>query len=141
MASTAVVALDLVAPATRADMALDRRLAAGFQPLLQRNVLRAHVGVADMQPAAAGFVERFQVGGAFAAGVAANDARVKALVASLEGVDINEAIEKAAVAPVAVAAAPATGAAPAAAAAEEEPEKDEKEEEESGMAGLGALFG
>ena len=76
-----------------------------------------------------------------AAGVAANDARVKALVASLEGVDINEAIEKAAVAPVAVAAAPATGASPAAAAAEEEPEKDEKEEEESGMAGLGALFG
>ena len=70
-----------------------------------------------------------------AAGVAANDARVKALVASLEGVDINEAIEKAAAAPVAVAAAPA------AAAAEEEPEKDEKEEEESGMAGLGALFG
>ena len=76
-----------------------------------------------------------------AAGVAANDARVKALVASLEGVDINEAIEKAAAAPVAVAAAPATGASPAAAAAEEEPEKDEKEEEESGMAGLGALFG
>lgn len=79
-----------------------------------------------------------------AAGVAANDARVKALVASLEGVDINEAIEKAAAAPVAVAAAApaAAGAAPAAtAAAEEEPEKDEKEEEESGMAGLGALFG
>ena len=77
-----------------------------------------------------------------AAGVAVNDARVKALVASLEGVDINEAIEKAAAAPVAVAAAPAAaGAAPAAAAAEEEPEKDEKEEEESGMAGLGALFG
>lgn len=77
-----------------------------------------------------------------AAGVAANDARVKALVASLEGVDINEAIEKAAAAPVAAAPAPAAaGAAPAAAAAEEEPEKDEKEEEESGMAGLGALFG
>ena len=77
-----------------------------------------------------------------AAGVAVNDARVKALVASLEGVDINEAIEKAAAAPVAVAAAPAAaGAAPAAAAVEEEPEKDEKEEEESGMAGLGALFG
>jgi len=77
-----------------------------------------------------------------AAGVAANDARVKALVASLEGVDINDAIAKAAAAPVAVAAAPAAaGAAPAAAAVEEEPEKDEKEEEESGMAGLGALFG
>lgn len=77
-----------------------------------------------------------------AAGVAVNDARVKALVASLEGVDINDAIEKAAAAPVAVAAAPAAaGAAPAAAAAEEEPEEDKKEEEESGMAGLGALFG
>ncbi|HOV66782.1 MAG TPA: 50S ribosomal protein P1 [Methanoregulaceae archaeon] len=78
-----------------------------------------------------------------AAGIAVNDARVKALVASLEGVDINEAIEKAAAAPVAVAAAPAAaGAAPAAAAAvEEEPEEDKKEEEESGMAGLGALFG
>ncbi|HOT94810.1 MAG TPA: 50S ribosomal protein P1 [Methanoregulaceae archaeon] len=78
-----------------------------------------------------------------AAGIAVNDARVKALVASLEGVDINDAIEKAAAAPVAVAAAPAAaGAAPAAAAAvEEEPEEDKKEEEESGMAGLGALFG
>ena len=79
-----------------------------------------------------------------AAGVAVNDARVKALVASLEGVDINDAIEKAAAAPVAVAAAApaAAGAAPAAAAAaEEEPEEDKKEEEESGMAGLGALFG
>ena len=79
-----------------------------------------------------------------AAGVAVNDARVKALVASLEGVDINEAIEKAAAAAVAVAAAApaAAGAAPAAAAAvEEEPEEEKKEEEESGMAGLGALFG
>ncbi len=77
-----------------------------------------------------------------AAGIAVNDARAKALVASLEGVDINEAIEKAAAAPVAVAAAPAAaGAAPAAAAVEEEPEEDKKEEEESGMAGLGALFG
>ncbi len=76
-----------------------------------------------------------------AVGIAVNDARVKALVASLEGVDINEAIEKAAAAPVAVAAPAAAGAAPAAAAEEEEPEEDKKEEEESGMAGLGALFG
>ncbi len=78
-----------------------------------------------------------------AAGVAVDDARVKALVASLEGVDINDAIETAAAAPVAVAAAPAPAGAPAAApaaAAEEEPEEDKKEEEESGMAGLGALF-
>lgn len=75
-----------------------------------------------------------------AAGIAADESRIKALVASLEGVDIEDAIAKAAAAPVAVAAAPAAaGAAPA--AAEEEPEEDKKEEEESGMAGLGALFG
>ncbi len=79
-----------------------------------------------------------------AAGVAIEDARVKALVAALEDVNIEEAISQAAVAPVA-AAAPAA-AAPAAAApapAEEEAEEEEKkeEEEESGMAGLGALFG
>ena len=44
-----------------------------------------------------------------AAGVKPDEARIKALVASLEGVDIDKAIEKAAVAPVA--AAPAGGAA------------------------------
>ncbi len=80
-----------------------------------------------------------------AAGVAADDARVKALVAALDGVNIEEAISKAAAAPVAaVAAAPAAGHAAAAAtapAAEEKPEAAKKEEEESGMAGLGALFG
>ncbi|WP_292731906.1 50S ribosomal protein P1 [Methanoculleus sp.] len=76
-----------------------------------------------------------------AAGVAVQDARVKALIAALEGVNIEEAISKAAVAPVtAVAAAAPAAAAPA---AEEEAEEEEKkeEEEESGMAGLGALFG
>jgi large subunit ribosomal protein L12 len=76
-----------------------------------------------------------------AAGVTADDSRVKALVAALEDVNIEEAISKAAIA-APVAAAPA--AAPAAAApAEKEEKKEEKkeEEEESGMAGLGALFG
>lgn len=78
-----------------------------------------------------------------AAGIEVDESRVKALIAALEDVNIDEAISKAAVAPAA-AAAPA--AAPAAAAVEapeeeEEEEKDEKEEEESGMAGLGALFG
>jgi len=77
-----------------------------------------------------------------AAGIEADDSRVKALVAALDGVDIEEAINKAAVAAV---AAPAAGAAaPAAAAAEEEEEdkeKKEEEEEEGAMAGLGALFG
>ncbi|HON81429.1 MAG TPA: 50S ribosomal protein P1 [Methanoregulaceae archaeon] len=79
-----------------------------------------------------------------AAGIAVDDARVKALVAALEGVNIEEAISKAAAAPVAVAAAPAAAAvaaAPAAAAAEAPAAEEKKEEEESGMAGLGALFG
>lgn len=76
-----------------------------------------------------------------AAGVAVQDARVKALIAALEDVNIEEAISKAAVAPVAAVAAAAPAA--AAPAAEEEAEEEEKkeEEEESGMAGLGALFG
>ena len=42
-----------------------------------------------------------------AAGAKVNEARVKALVAALEGVNIDEAVKKAAVAPVAAAAAPA----------------------------------
>ena len=84
-----------------------------------------------------------------AAGVDVDESRVKALVAALDGVDIESAIAQAAVAPVAAAAAPA-GAAEAAPAAEavpaeeaEEEKKEEKkeEEEEAGMAGLGALFG
>lgn len=76
-----------------------------------------------------------------AAGSDADDARVKALIAALEDVDIEEAMEKTAVA----AAAPAASAAPAAAeeAAEEEAEEEEDEEEaeEEAAAGLGALFG
>ncbi len=71
-----------------------------------------------------------------AAGVKTDDARVKALVAALEGVNIDEAIEKAAVAPVAVAAAPA-----AAAESKKEEKKEEKKNDEQAAAGLGALFG
>lgn len=76
-----------------------------------------------------------------AAGVDADDARIKALIASLEDVDIEEAIATAA-----VSAAPAAGAAaPAAEEAEEEAEEEEEEEEEAeeeaAAAGLGALFG
>lgn len=78
-----------------------------------------------------------------AAGVKADDARIKALTASLEGVDIEEAIKTAA---VPVAAAPAQ---PAASGDEEKKEekkgkKEKKEEEvseEEAAAGLGALFG
>ncbi|MCL2549364.1 MAG: 50S ribosomal protein P1 [Methanimicrococcus sp.] len=76
-----------------------------------------------------------------AAGATIDDARVKALISALEGVNIEEAIAKAAfAAPAAAAAAPAAAAAAPAAAAEPEPEEEDHSEEE-GMAGLGALFG
>ncbi|NLI62499.1 MAG: 50S ribosomal protein P1 [Methanosarcinaceae archaeon] len=78
-----------------------------------------------------------------AAGIDVNDARVKALVAALDGVDIEEAISKAAfAAPAAAAAAPAAAGETAAAAAEQPAEEEEDDaSEEDGMAGLGALFG
>ena len=77
-----------------------------------------------------------------AAGINADPVRVKALVASLAEVDIDEAIKSA---PTFTAAAPAAAPAPA---AEEKPTKEEKkkegeekEKEEAAMEGLGALFG
>ena len=77
-----------------------------------------------------------------AAGITADDARIKALIAALEDVDIEEAMETTA---MAAAPAAATSAAPAATetAAEEEEEEEEEEEaaEEEAAAGLGALFG
>lgn len=76
-----------------------------------------------------------------AAGVHADDARVKALVAALDGVDIDKAIEKASVVQ-AVAAAPAAHAeGHGHAKKEEKPAQDEKKAEEATAAGLGALFG
>jgi large subunit ribosomal protein L12 len=72
-----------------------------------------------------------------AAHVKVDETRVKALVATLEGVNIDEAIEKAA-----VAAAPV--AAPAAAPAHEkkaEKKEEKKVDEGAAAAGLGALFG
>lgn len=79
-----------------------------------------------------------------AAGVDVDESRVKALVAALDGVDIESAIAQAAVAPVAATAAVTAPAAPAPEAAPEaeaEEEETKEEEEEAGMAGLGALFG
>lgn len=73
-----------------------------------------------------------------AAGLEADAARIKALVASLKDVNIEEAIKSAS----AVAAAPA--AAPAAATEEKKEEKKEEEAgktEEEAAEGLGALFG
>lgn len=74
-----------------------------------------------------------------AAGATADPAKIKALVASLEGVNIADVISKAAM-PVA-AAAPAASAAAPAEKKEEKKEEDEKKKAEEAVAGLGALFG
>ena len=79
-----------------------------------------------------------------AAGVAVDAVRVKALVASLSEVNIDEAVKAA----PAMMAAPAAAQAPAAPAAEAKPKEDEKKKkeddkakEEAALEGLGALFG
>ena len=74
-----------------------------------------------------------------AAGVKPEDGRVKALVAALSEVKIDEALKAAKAAPVAV-AAPVAAAAAAGKKDEKKPEDDKKKEEEA-LAGLGALFG
>ncbi len=73
-----------------------------------------------------------------AAGVHADDGRIKSLIAALDGVNIEDAIKSAA--PVAVAAAPAAGGHEA---KKEQPKKeeDDKKSEEQAAAGLGSLFG
>lgn len=71
-----------------------------------------------------------------ATGEEADPAQIKALVTALEGVDIKEAISKAAM-PVAAAPAAAAGGAPAA----EEKEEDTAKKAEEAAEGLGALFG
>jgi len=75
-----------------------------------------------------------------AAGVSADSARVKALVASIAEVDIEEAIKSA---PAMMAAAPAAAAAAPAEEEkkEEESEEDQTKKEEEAMEGLGSLFG
>ena len=75
-----------------------------------------------------------------AAGVAVDAAKVKALIASLDGVDIEDAISKAAVA-AAPAAAPAAADSAAAPAAEEKKEEPKEDTSQAAAAGLGALFG
>jgi large subunit ribosomal protein L12 len=79
-----------------------------------------------------------------AAGLTVDAVQVKALVASLSEVNIDEAIKAAptmmAAAPV---AAPAAESKPAAAAPEDKKKKaeEEKAKEEAALEGLGALFG
>ncbi len=67
------------------------------------------------------------------------DVQVKALVAALSEVNIDEALKSASsmmMAPPAPPAAPAEGK-----KKEEKPAEDEKKKEEEALAGLGALFG
>ena len=73
-----------------------------------------------------------------AAGATPDKGRIKALLAALKDVDIDEALKSAAAMPVA--AAPAAGGA-AAPAEEEKKEEKEEEPEEEATAGLGSLFG
>ena len=78
-----------------------------------------------------------------AAGVDVEESRVKALVAALEDVDIEEAIETAAAAPAAGAAAGGSddGGDEADEADAAEEEEDDDEDEGDGGEGLGELFG
>lgn len=73
-----------------------------------------------------------------AAGVSPDAAKSKALVAALEGVDIEQAIKEAA---TVQAAAPAADAAGSEEKKEEKKAEDEGKNEEQAAAGLGALFG
>jgi large subunit ribosomal protein L12 len=84
-----------------------------------------------------------------AAGIEPDEARVKALVSALGGVDVEDAIDSAAVSAAAAPAADTGGAAGEPAEtedeeeeAEDEDEEDEEEEvsEEEAAAGLGELF-
>jgi large subunit ribosomal protein L12 len=79
-----------------------------------------------------------------AAGINADAARVKALVASLTEVNIEEAIKSAPTMMAAPASAPAAPAPATEAKPKEEKKKKEEEEkakEEAALEGLGALFG
>jgi len=79
-----------------------------------------------------------------AAGINADTARVKALVASLAEVNIEEAIKSAPTMMATPAAAPAAPAPASEAKPKEEKKKKEEEEkakEEAALEGLGALFG
>ena len=73
-----------------------------------------------------------------ASGAAVNEAQVKALVAALADVNIDEAIKAA---PIAVAAAPAAAAASGGKEEKKEVETPSAKTEEQAMEGLSALFG
>jgi len=72
-----------------------------------------------------------------AAGVKAEEPRIKALVAAISEIKIDDALKAAQAVPVA--AAPATAA--AATKKEDKTPEDDKKKSEEALAGLGALFG
>ena len=72
-----------------------------------------------------------------AAGVSVDDAKLKALVASLEGVDIDKVVKEASV----VSAAPATAGAKEEKKKPEKKEEEDKPSQEEAAQGLSALFG
>ena len=75
-----------------------------------------------------------------AVGVQPDEGRIKALVATLKDINIDEAVKAVPVAAAAPAAAPAEAAPDK--PKEKKPKKEEKEEEKpEEVAGLGALFG
>jgi large subunit ribosomal protein L12 len=76
-----------------------------------------------------------------AAGVTPDDVRVKALVAALGEVNIEEALKAAPVAAAAAAAPAAGAAAPGGEAPAKEEEKKEEKKEEEALEGLSSLFG
>jgi large subunit ribosomal protein L12 len=81
-----------------------------------------------------------------AAGVTPDDVRVKALVAALSEVQIDEALKAAPVAVAAAAAAPpaaggGTGAAASGGGGAEASPKEEEKKEEEALEGLSSLFG
>jgi len=69
-----------------------------------------------------------------AIGAQVDENKIKALVASLEGVNIDEIIQQATLMPTAASAPPAEEK-------EEKKEEEEKKKAEEAVAGLGALFG
>ena len=74
-----------------------------------------------------------------AAGLKPDAVRVKALVASLDGVNIEEAIKTAATTPTVAVVSPSEEAKEA--PKEEKKEEEETKKEEEAIQGLGALFG
>jgi len=83
-----------------------------------------------------------------AAGIAVDDIRLKALVAAVKEINIDDVLKSAFALPTTPVAIPATGTQPAAAPAKEEAKAEKKEEEkkegvsEEALAeGLAALFG